>query len=655
MQAGSVRVSRPSATLLAIHAMPHAALVARADARVVAVNRAAEDLTGLKAGADVHEALHPEDYGALSHALSSLSRVGAEPGVVEHRVPVRWRASPGARYHAALSSWRLLKGASLVTILPHDDGLFRAMADTAPMLVWTSGLDGNLDFLNAAWLAFTGRSLARELGAGWMDGVHPEDALRCFSAYEKSFAARAPFEMDFRLRRFDGQHRWLLDKGAPRFDANNEFLGFIGSCVDITEYRSMQAALQAALGERTRDLQAARAHSEALATLGDALTRADSAESVASSALETLGPVLRARQMLFTRLEGDLLRPVHAWGNLNGPLLERFKLAQQEPAPAQGMTLEIIRSAGAHYTTNYAAEEYAVKRDKPPGAVGGAPVLDEHGRVHAIISVERDTSAGPWTPEERDLMRRAAETVAQALARQRGNARLVLQAQALQARNAEQETFIYTVSHDLRAPLLAIRGMGELLEGAIQRRDDQESAFLLSRVNANAERMERQLLDLLNLSRAARDTQPVTRLDLNELLTGILADLSARVNARALEVVLAPDWPGVLAAPGDAYHLLCNLIGNAVKYAQARVELSWSRDGDTLLLHVDDDGPGIPEAFRERVFELFQQAPNANQEGTGVGLAIVKRITQHLGGQVTVGVSPLGGARLSVSLPNQPA
>ena len=121
---------------------------------------------------------------------------------------------------------------------------FRVMADTAPVLIWMSGTDGLCDFFNQGWLDFTGRSALQELGSGWTAGVHPEDYRQCLATYESSFAARLPFEMDYRLRRHDGEYRWILDKGVPRFATDGGFLGYIGTAVDITERRNQEAALR---------------------------------------------------------------------------------------------------------------------------------------------------------------------------------------------------------------------------------------------------------------------------------------------------------------------------------------------------------------------------------------------------------------------------
>jgi PAS domain S-box-containing protein len=121
---------------------------------------------------------------------------------------------------------------------------FRTMANNAPVLLWMAGQDGLCDFFNDPWLDFTGRSLEEELGSGWASGVHPEDFQWCMTTYLDAFVARRAFTMEYRLRRHDGEYRWIFDQGAPRFDTNGAFAGFIGSCVDVTEQRLAQDALR---------------------------------------------------------------------------------------------------------------------------------------------------------------------------------------------------------------------------------------------------------------------------------------------------------------------------------------------------------------------------------------------------------------------------
>ncbi len=123
------------------------------------------------------------------------------------------------------------------------DDLFRVMADGAPVLLWMAGTDAGCTFFNQGWLNFTGRALEQEVGNGWAEGVHPEDFDRCLKIYLGAFEARQPFEMEYRLRRADGEYRWVFDRGAPWFEPDGSFGGYVGSAIDITDRRAAYQAL----------------------------------------------------------------------------------------------------------------------------------------------------------------------------------------------------------------------------------------------------------------------------------------------------------------------------------------------------------------------------------------------------------------------------
>jgi PAS domain S-box-containing protein len=128
-------------------------------------------------------------------------------------------------------------------VLRESEERFRLMADTAPTMVWMSGTNKLCNFFSRGWLNFTGRTLEQELGEGWVSGVHPEDRQRCLNTYSSAFDSRRSFEMEYRLRRYDGEHRWILDYGVPRFSPNGTFCGYIGSCLDITERKLSEMSL----------------------------------------------------------------------------------------------------------------------------------------------------------------------------------------------------------------------------------------------------------------------------------------------------------------------------------------------------------------------------------------------------------------------------
>ncbi|MEP6653277.1 MAG: PAS domain-containing sensor histidine kinase [Myxococcales bacterium] len=141
--------------------------------------------------------------------------------------------------------------------LDETETRFRNMANASPVLLWMAGADGMCTFFNQTWLTFTGRTLEEEWGVGWAENVHYEDFERCMNTYVRAFNARTEFEMEYRLRRADGEYRWILDRGAPRHTLEGVFAGYIGSCVDITERRLLEAHLRNSVRARDEFLSVA--------------------------------------------------------------------------------------------------------------------------------------------------------------------------------------------------------------------------------------------------------------------------------------------------------------------------------------------------------------------------------------------------------------
>ncbi len=129
------------------------------------------------------------------------------------------------------------------SVLRESEQRFRLVADTAPVLIWMSGSDKKCTFFNEGWLHFTGRSIASQLGDGWAEGVHAEDLRKCMDTYTQAFDLREEFRMEYRLQRHDGEYRWVLDIGVPRYDQERSFVGYIGTCLDLTDRKLAETAL----------------------------------------------------------------------------------------------------------------------------------------------------------------------------------------------------------------------------------------------------------------------------------------------------------------------------------------------------------------------------------------------------------------------------
>src|SRR5580700_10953139 len=223
-------------------------------------------------GRTVQSVTHPEDWPMLSHKLDQALATGVSFQGVQKRClhkdgQIRWgecsasliRDHDSPRYFVA-EVLDVTDRKRAEQTLRESEARFRLVADSAPALIWMAGTDKQCEFFNKGWLSFTGRSMEQELGDGWAAGIHLADLERCMRIYSSAFDARVEFEMEYRLRRFDGQYRWIVDYGVPRLESDGTFCGYIGSCVDITDRKLAAESLEELSGrlitaqeeERTR-------------------------------------------------------------------------------------------------------------------------------------------------------------------------------------------------------------------------------------------------------------------------------------------------------------------------------------------------------------------------------------------------------------------
>jgi PAS domain S-box-containing protein len=149
------------------------------------------------------------------------------------------------------------------------------MANTAPVLLWIAGPDGLCTFFNDPWLAFTGRTMEQEIGSGWAEGIHHEDFQSTMTGYLEAFVEHRSFRLVYRLRRADGEYRWILDTGVPRFSPDGSFAGYIGSCVDVTEQKNAEDTLKHREVELQRQKELYETLCNVQSDLGDAVVLFD--------------------------------------------------------------------------------------------------------------------------------------------------------------------------------------------------------------------------------------------------------------------------------------------------------------------------------------------------------------------------------------------
>jgi light-regulated signal transduction histidine kinase (bacteriophytochrome) len=267
----------------------------------------------------------------------------------------------------------------------------------------------------------------------------------------------------------------------------------------------------------------------------------------------------------------------------------------------------------------------------------GPPDLREMGAGVESMRLELVSALADVERQQRGLERRAAE-----LARS----------------NADLEQFAYVASHDLQEPLRKVASFCQLIEqrygGQLDERGEQYIAFAVD----GAKRMQRLVNDLLTFSRVGRTSEGFVPVDLAAAVTRAWDGLEARVSEAGgtLELELAEETRQVVGDPSLLQMLLGNLIGNALKYRRdnvpACVRISSTLEGDMARVLVSDNGIGIPPEYAAKVFVIFQRLHGRDEyEGTGIGLALAKKIVEFHGGTITLQASALGGACVSFTLP----
>ena len=215
--------------------------------------------------------------------------------------------------------------------MSENEGCFRALADKAPVMIWAAGPDRLRTHFNARWLDFTGRPARSELNNGWTEGIHPDDLSLFLGVYSESFDQRQEFKMEYRLRRYDGEYRWVCDTGVPWFEADGSFAGYIGSCSDITDSKLDAETLSRVSGrlieahDQERIRIARELHADigsSLAALGIDLMRAGQPGSGSS------GQKHPDLQEVCQKLQEIGLRVSRLSNQLQPPMLKYFGLAK---------------------------------------------------------------------------------------------------------------------------------------------------------------------------------------------------------------------------------------------------------------------------------------------------------------------------------------
>ena len=496
--------------------------------------------------------------------------------------------------------------------LRQSEALFHNMADTAPVMIWMSGIDKLCTFFNKVWLDFTGRALEQELGNGWSKGVHPEDLDPCLEVYVRSFDARQPFAMEYRLRRKDGEYRWLLDNGVPRFAPDGTFLGYIGSCIDVTRMKETEGALHESQKRYRMATEAGRV-------------------GVWDLNLETgefyVDPRLK---MLLGYREEDIGNHLDDW-------VQRL-LHPKDLGPATAVAQAHIRGE----TSFYEFEHRVLHKD------GSIRWFLVRGRLP-----RRSDGAAPH------MLGTYTEIT------ERRQAELQVEQQRSELAHLSRVTMLGTLSgalaHELNQPLMAILSNAQ----AAQR--------FLARDSANLNEVRDILKDIVEDNRRASEVIQRLRLllgkgetqhqplDLNEVVQDALRLVrSDLVNNRlTAHSELAPDLPAVSGDRVQLQQVLLNLVMNACNAMadsapaeRSLVVRTALLNGESICVSIQDQGTGIPPENLERIFDPFF---TTRAHGMGFGLTICRAIAAAHGGKLWAENNCDGGASFHFTLPTNGA
>jgi PAS domain S-box-containing protein len=494
---------------------------------------------------------------------------------------------------------------------PLSSALCRMLVEQAPTPIWHTGPGGEGVYFNPAWMRYTGRSLAQELADGWERGIHQEDAARCAEQFRHRQENVQPFEMVYRRMRADGVYRYVVDRAVPLLDPAGKFVGFMGNCVDIHDYRRH--------GHPGKEFDEFRFLADLIPHMIFTTTPEGRNEYSNQFAADFIG-------VDTDHLTGERwAAAVHP--DDRAALFERWSRSLITGESFE-MTYRFRRAVDGQY-------RYFLGR--------AAPLRGPDGRILKWFGLNTDLHDQKMAELERiELLAREQKARAEA-----------------EAANRMKDEFLATLSHELRTPLTAILGWIQLLRTGTL--NEAKRAHALDTIEASAKLQAQLVADILDVSRiiTGKLRLDVKWVELKQVVNAAIETLMPAASARgiAIDLQVDPEVEPVRGDPERLQQVMWNLLSNAIKFCarDGLVKVHVTPAGDHVDVIVSDNGEGIPADVLPHIFERFRQGDNSTKRrhgGLGLGLAIVRHLVELHGGTVEAhSPGPGQGATFRVHLP----
>jgi len=551
-----------------------------------------------------------------------------------------------------------------------SERIYRQAIETAGAVPYVQ--DYKLDkyqFMGQGIEQLTGYAAEEMTYSLWNSLIRTEQLIGDLAGLEMTEAVRRVRNGEFKYWRCDnqilakdGQLKWIADTAIELHDESGKSYGSIGILQDITERKQTEANLR----QRESILQAITFSAEQFLKAPDWREKID-------LVLEKLGREFNASHAyLFEKYKGRdgtlLSSMTHEWtapgcrSDLDNPEFQNM--------PPQHMGFERLyetldRGDPLVGSTSYFNEtEWEYMKTIHVKAILEMRVV-VNGEQWGTIGLDQILHEREWTPMEVDVIKVAANVLGAAIKRQLDKAALQRELDArkklideLENKNGELERFTYTVSHDLKSPLVTINGFLGYLEQDARSGNTERLERDVMRIHEAVRKMQNLLNELLELSRIGRVVNPPEAIPFNDLVQEALTLVHGRLNAGQVTVTVQPNLPVVSVDKPRSIEVLQNLLDNAAKYmgeqSNPQIEIGQRGEEDgRLVFFIRDNGIGIAPQYHMRIFGLFNKL-DPRSEGTGVGLALVKRIIEVHGGRIWVESKADQGSTFYFTLPSQP-